>query len=105
VVFSEDIAESNKIHFFERTKILVNVYGSGGQNIIYCPVNCINLTIISNQHLMNLKFIDVYGWTLNNGGGYRTAVLVGEGLGRIDQNWCPININLKEFENFLIQNI
>jgi capsular polysaccharide biosynthesis protein len=105
VVYSEDIAEADKLCFFQRTKILINLYGSGGQNVIFCSQNCLNLTIVTENHLNSTlsEFIDVYGWTLNNGGGYRTAIIVGKAMGNQENNWCPIEINMNEFENLLIQ--
>jgi hypothetical protein len=107
VVYSEDVKEIEKQYYFQRTRILINVYGSGGQNIIFCSQNCLNLTIVTGNHLNPAlsKFIDMFGWTLNNGGSFRSAIIAGKALGNQGNNWCPIEINMMEFENLLIQEI
>jgi capsular polysaccharide biosynthesis protein len=101
-VFAEEIPESHKPNFFRNVQCLISVYGSGGQNIIHCCPNCLLISIDTEKHYdtNTVKFVDVYGWTLNNGGGYRTAIIIGQSTGN---ELFPVEINLTELEFLLKQ--
>jgi capsular polysaccharide biosynthesis protein len=107
IIFSEDLKECEKSFYFQKTEILISVFGSAGSNIIFCNDNCLSVSLIAKEHLSmkHSKFIDKFGWSLNNGGKYRTSIIVGKSLSDKSHNWYPILIDMAELESLLIANI